>query len=270
MCAGRHGMAAGALEQVAHGPVVRDRVRLGQHRPEPVLALPGGGDVTAALGVVEVGVLDVVVALVVGHPDLEVGALDGVAGARAHVAVEVARDARCAVGDVVTVRELRRVGHEERAEHRVLGRAVRHRVVDADDLHRQTEDVGQEDELLALVVGDVARAGQEVDPVGPLLLGELHVDREGVQVLHERLQHLLDARRLCVLEALQDDLRQQLVRQIAPCGVRHCQLPLSTPWLTEPIRPSPPPWRCPGPRRCTSSRARGSRRRGAPSRGRAS
>ena len=66
----------------------------------------------------------------------------------------------------------RRARDEERPEHGRLGGPAGVAVVDADDLHREAEHVGEQNELLALVVGDVARAGEEVDPGEPLLLGE--------------------------------------------------------------------------------------------------
>ena len=56
-------------------------------------------------------------------------------------------------------------------------------MVERDDHHRQAEHVGEQDELLALVVALLADRGEELDALEPFLLGELHVAREGVQVL---------------------------------------------------------------------------------------
>ena len=88
-------------------------------------------------------------------------------------------------------------------------------VVDPHHQHREPEHVGEQHELLALVVGDVARAGEEVDPREPLLLGQLHLARERVQVLDEALRDRLEALRLRAVERRQDGVRQILVRQVA-------------------------------------------------------
>ena len=95
-----------------------------------------------------------------------------------------------AVGEVVAVLEGGRALDEEGAEDRRLRGAGRAAVVHADDEHRQPERVGGEDELLALVVGDVAGAREEVDGGEPLLLGELDLAGEGVEMADERLHDL--------------------------------------------------------------------------------
>ena len=84
------------------------------------------------------------------------------------------------------------------------------------DEHRQPEGVGGEDELLALVVGDVAGAREEVDGGEPLLLGELDLAGEGVQVAHEGLQDLAQARIGRAVEAGLDGPGQVGVGEVAP------------------------------------------------------
>ena len=49
----------------------------------------------------------------------------------------------------------------------------------------QAEDVGQQDEFLASIVGDVADIGEELDGGEPLVFGEFDVTCEGVQVLDQ-------------------------------------------------------------------------------------
>ena len=88
--------------------------------------------------------------------------------------------------------------------------------VHADHEHRQPEGVGGEDELLALVVGDVPGAREEVDGGEPLLLGELDLAGEGVQVAYERLQDLAQARIGRAVEAGLDGLGQLGVGEVAP------------------------------------------------------
>jgi hypothetical protein len=93
-----------------------------------------------------------------------------------------ARLARRSLGDVVAVAKARRAVDEERAEHRGRSRVGVLSVVAADDEHRQAQHVGQQDELLALVVGDVTRPGQEVDPGEPLVFGQVDFGGERVQM----------------------------------------------------------------------------------------
>ena len=105
--------------------------------------------------------------------------------------------------DIVAVLLLGRGLDEERAEHRGLGRAFRHRMVDRIDQHGDAERVRQQDEFLALVVAHVAGAGQELDAVFPFLLGRPDLAHEGMEMTHQRLAHLLDARIGCACDALE-------------------------------------------------------------------
>jgi hypothetical protein len=89
-------------------------------------------------------------------------------------------------------------------------------VVHAHDEHRQPEGVGGEDELLALVVGDVARAREEVDGGEPLVLGELDLAGEGMQVAYERLHELAQAGIGSAVEAGLDGPGQVGVGEVAP------------------------------------------------------
>ena len=109
----------------------------------------------------------------------------------------------------------RRALDEERAEDRRLRRLRRAPVVDPDDQHREPEHVGEQHELLALVVGDVARAGEEVDPREPLLLGQLHLGRERVQMPDEALRDRLEALGVGARERRHDGVREVLVGQVA-------------------------------------------------------
>ena len=211
-----HRAAAGRREHVAHRAVGRDRVGLGLHGPEPVAAVVVRVQVPAAARLVEVFVLDVVEAVLVGLPDVEQRAGDRLAVGRAHRAAHEARRAGRAVGEVVAVLEGGRALDEEGAEDGRLGGAGRAAVVHAHHEHRQPEGVGGEDELLALVVGDVAGAREEVDGGEPLLLGELDLAGEGVQVAHQRLQDLAQAGIGGALEAGLDGTGQVGVGEVAP------------------------------------------------------
>lgn len=138
-----------ALEQLADGPVVRDRVGHGAHSLEPKAAGSVGGEDAAAVGVGAVGVLGVVVAGVVGLPDVNRGAGDGPA---LHVFERAAHQAQLALAvraDGVAVGELAGIVGVERAQHGALGGAWRLWVVDVLDQRRQAQHVRQQDEFLS-------------------------------------------------------------------------------------------------------------------------
>src|SRR6185437_9153080 len=73
--------------------------------------------------------------------------------------------------------------------------------------HRDAERVGQEDELLPLVVALVAGGGQELDAAQPFGLAQLRLANEGVQVPYQRAQDLLQARVVAAFEAGEDRVR---------------------------------------------------------------
>ena len=94
--------------------------------------------------------------------------------------------------DVAADRDLRRTLVEERAEDRRLGRVPGGGVVDGDGLHRGTEDVGEQDELLPPLVGHLADRGEELDAAHPLRLAGPDLPQEAVEVSHQG-QHDLPA-----------------------------------------------------------------------------
>src|SRR6266511_5654780 len=209
-----HDAAAGGGEQLAHRAVDRDRVGGRPDRPEAEAPVPVREQVPAAARVLEVGVLDVVEALVVGLPDLEAGAGDGLAVQGADRSLDEAGLTGGAAREVVAQLEPWRAVHVEGPEHGGLGGPRRPAVVYPDGEHGDAEDVGQEDELLALAGGDLPGAGQEVDAAAPLLLGELHLPHEGVQVPDEALHDRAEPVAGRLLEAGEHRLRQLVVHDL--------------------------------------------------------
>jgi hypothetical protein len=104
-----------------------------------------------------------------------------------NAAVDPCGRSRCLLGDRRPVRPLRRSGDVERAEHRRLRRAGWERIGERVDEHRKAEGVRPEDELLAPVVRDVARLGEDPDALLPLALGQADLGGEGVKVAREAL-----------------------------------------------------------------------------------
>ena len=58
----------------------------------------------------------------------------------------------------------------ERAEHRRIGQSRSGSVIDGVDQHRNPEDVGEQNELLAIVRTHLAGPRQKLDRVSPLLV----------------------------------------------------------------------------------------------------
>jgi hypothetical protein len=81
----------------------------------------------------------------------------------------------------------------ERAEHGGRRRGRVEAVVQLHDEHREPEHVGGEDELLALLVADLAGPVEPLDSGHPLGLGQPDLTGEVVEVLHQRLEQLAAA-----------------------------------------------------------------------------
>ena len=155
----------------------------------------------------------------------------------------------------------------ERPEHGRLGRHAELPVADRLGQHRQAEHVGQEDELLAVVVALLPGPGEEVDRLLPLGDRQLDLAGERVQVLHERGQDLPQPRVGLRAEALDDGLGRRLLGEIGchgheataalRCGstTGGCEIfRLNGRWF-HPARPRAQHRRRPRPRRAGSSRS---------------
>src|SRR5581483_2904427 len=149
-----HRAAPARLEQLSDRPVRGDRIGLRQHRPEPEAALPVRAQLPAPARLLEVGVLDVVEAVLVRLPHVDSRARNRAPVGGEHASAHEAWASGRATADVVAVLELRRALYEEGAEHRGLRGLRRLAVVDPDHEHGDAEHVREQDELLALVVGD--------------------------------------------------------------------------------------------------------------------
>ena len=102
------------------------------------------------------------------------------------------------------------VGGEERPEDGGLGGGGVGLVVDGDGLHGDAQDVGEQDEFLAFVVGDVAGGGEEFNPGVPFVLGEADLADEVVQVPGQGLHDLFEARVLGLIEGRDDGVHELL------------------------------------------------------------
>ena len=189
-----HRVAAHGAQQLAYRAIVGHAVELRLVGLERIAALGVGEHATAQL---ELGfrILDVVDAVGARLPDIQRRAGNRLAVDRQHAAGDpggLALDGG-ALGEVGAVFEIRRAVHEERPEHRRFGRPGRRLVVERDHHHRQAEDVGEQDELLALVVALLADGGEELDAFEPFFFRELHLACECVQVLHRAGDDLPEA-----------------------------------------------------------------------------
>ena len=164
------------------------------------------GDEARAAGEFVALALHVVKTLGVGVPHVDRRPADGTARGIGYGDVDVQRKAAAQIAriDVGALFGERRVLDEERAEHRRLGRAGGRAIVDRVDQRRDAERVGEQDEFLPLVVGDMAGAGEEIDGVDPLRLGDRLFTDEVVEMAHQPVQDLLQPRIFAVLEAAKD------------------------------------------------------------------
>ncbi len=95
-------------------------------------------------------------------------------------------------------------------------------MIDSIDQHRNPGNVGEQDELLALLIAHVTSSGQEFNPQRPFFLGELNLAHKGVDVRDEAGHDLLQPGVRCVYHAVQHILGNLLLAIVAHA--------LSLPW----------------------------------------
>jgi hypothetical protein len=103
----------------------------------------------------------------------------------------------------------------EGTEYRGRGGAFRVAVVDGIHQHRDAEGIGEEDELLSLVVAGVAGLREKPDGLKPLLLAQFDLADEVVQMpderRHEHPQSGIGRR----LQPLLDGIREVVVGEVS-------------------------------------------------------
>lgn len=181
-------------QQLAHRPVVGDRIRHRDDGLEVEHAVAVGLEHGAAVGSGALRVLHVVEALGVRLPHVDGDVRDGAAPGVLDGAQDEQRLAVGVARDLPAGRQVVRLERVEGPEDRALGRAGRLGVVDAVDQQRQAQDVGQEDELVAHVAADLAHVDEEGDGGLPLGHAEARLARKVVQVRHQRLEEELEPR----------------------------------------------------------------------------
>jgi len=117
-------------------------------------------------------------------------------------------------------------GDVERPEDGRLRRAGRAWVLERVDQHRDPERVGPEDELLAVLVGDLARGRERGDRGAPLVLAQPDLGHEGVQMADERLHDLAQAGVVAAREARLDGGGDVGGRRPVGGGVRGSHAPI--------------------------------------------
>ena len=187
-------MALRGVQQLPDRPIHRDRIGCRDDGLEREGAVGAGPDHGTPLRTIEVGTLHVVEAFGIGLPDVDDGARDLLAVQAADRAAHVQRRADRALRHVGAVRQFRRVLHVERPEDRGFGAALGLVLVQRDRQHRQAEHVGQQDELLTLVVALLAGRRQERDGALPFAFGQSVLAGEVVEVRDEAGHQLLQAR----------------------------------------------------------------------------
>src|SRR6478672_2890104 len=175
-------------EHSADRPIVRNRVRSRGEAPEAIPTVVVAEQVGSARHAF-VRVLDVIEAVLVGLPHFDPGVRDRPAGHVSHGSLHPAWLPGGPARDVAAVVDTRRILGEERTEDSGFRGVTVGHVVDVDRLHRCAEDVGEQDEFLAAVIGDVPYCGEKLDSGVPFVLGEPYIADECVQMLDECLHH---------------------------------------------------------------------------------
>ena len=124
------------------------------------------------------------------------------------------------LGHVLAVGQLRGTLDVEGAEHGGRRRRRVEPVVHLDDEHRQAEDVGGEDELLALLGADLPGRRQPLHRGHPLGLGQPDLAGEVVQVAHQRGHDLGQARVFAV--AQRSTARSVMLSSVTSCTGTSC------------------------------------------------
>lgn len=182
---------------------MRDRIRHGLDGLEPEDAVLVAAHDAAAIRAITLRILHVVVAGRVGLPDIDLA----VGNRTALSVLERADDEeRLALG---IMRHGRAGGHllglvgVEGAQDGAVGRAGRFGMIDRVDQERQTEHVGEQDELLSHVAADLADLGQEQQAGHPFFGAETGLARKVVQVSDEPLEDVFHA--LVLAERVDED-----------------------------------------------------------------
>jgi hypothetical protein len=134
--------------------------------------------------------LNVVEALVIGLPDIDLGVIDRLAVGPGDASLDQHRVAFLVEADIRAHRQFRRVGNVERAKNGGFGRTRRLAVVDGVNQHRDAQDIGQQDIFLPPVIAHLAGPGQEHDRLEPFLLGGFDLLDGRMKVPRDHLHHL--------------------------------------------------------------------------------
>ena len=159
--------------------------------------------------------LDVVEPFRVRMPDVDPRVGDRLAVYPGDLRLDEARITLDADRDVGAVCRRLRPLDMERAEHRLFCRLLHALVALRDHKLREAECVREQDELLPRVGALVARACEELDPLEPLVLGEIDLASELMEMLHERSHDLLQPRIRDVGEPLEDGLGDVALIEVA-------------------------------------------------------
>ncbi|EDN05732.1 conserved hypothetical protein [Histoplasma mississippiense (nom. inval.)] len=164
------------------GSIVRNRIRHGLdgpepkpaprvriHHPAPIHGPSPGLPLPLPLPLsLPARILHIIVPATVRLPDIDPDALQRAARQVAHAADNQQRLAGSVAREQAAIGDGGCVVRVERAEHGALGGAGGFRVVDGVDQQREAEDVGEEDELVALRGADLARLDEEGERGRPL------------------------------------------------------------------------------------------------------
>jgi len=182
-------IAAAGGEHRADRAVMRDRVGDGADAEERVAPVRARAEPSAQVFLRRSIVLHAVQLVRVVLPDIDLRVRERRPVEAEDATVHPRGLAHRGVEDRFAVVAGRRRVDPKGSEDRRLGRALRLRVRERVDEHREPERVGPENELLAPSIGYAAGLGERLDARAPFRLCEADLGGERVQVADEALQH---------------------------------------------------------------------------------
>ena len=208
-----HRADLGSAHQLPDTAVHRDGIRHRQHRLHDEGAAVAGLEDAPHPGLIAAA-LRVIKALAVGLPDVERRARDRLTAETSDRADNVAKLTRGALRDIPAVSQIRRVMDVERSGYGRRRRAAGQAMVDTVHQHADADDVGGQDEFLALVGREFSGAGQPFDGGHPFLFGRLYVADEGMKVTDHGLHDLAQPGILHRIPSIEHDVGDVAFRDV--------------------------------------------------------
>jgi len=209
-------MAAELTQHLTYWAVVGNRIRDRFDADEGITALGIGDEDTAIVPPgLDIGLLNVVIAIGIVRPYVDSSALDRIAVKVDDFTLEETALPLSVETDILTHFADGGIFNMEGPEYSSLSSALGAPVVDRVDQYGKSKDVGEQNELLPLGTADLAGPSQEIDAETPFLLRELNFLSKGVKMFDQRSHHFSEPGIRGGAHAGVDSLNRTLFRKIS-------------------------------------------------------